>query len=92
MSKETFEALSIDEKRALTWQAIRNMHGILNDSSSPRSAASWELCDAILDDPARYIRDVVENLSEFPDAVRDVSEHFRRTVGFKPAGNSRVRG
>lgn len=92
MSKETFDSLNIDEKRALTWQAIRNMHGILNESSAARSAASWKLCDAMLDDPARYIRDVVENLSEFPDAVRDTSEHFRRTMGLRSALKGRERG
>lgn len=79
MSKETFEALSIGEKRALTWQAIRNLYGVMNESVA-RSASSLEMRNAMLDDPARYIRDVVENLSEFPDAVRDTTEHFRRVM------------
>jgi hypothetical protein len=76
MSKETFDALPTEQRRALTWQAIRTLHDLLNDPE-PLSARSQEMRNAMLDDPARYIREVTENLSEFSDAIRDTSEHFR---------------
>jgi hypothetical protein len=49
---------------------------MLNDSA-PISERSQQMRNAMLDDPARYIREVTENLSEFPDAISDTAEHFR---------------
>lgn len=78
MSEKTFDALKPEEKRALTWQAIRTLHSVLNETGTHIGSAQAR--DALLDDPARYIREVVENLSEFPDAVEDAREHFRRVT------------